>query len=237
MKDKNLERENTEYLIRKYKEEAMSYRQRSREQDAKQRSEEAVLPSDYRMVAEESSNSSSEKEVAQADAEFPQEVKAAESGTEKSNSPDTEQPDTAVGQLQVHISAANDAVPIAFATVLILQKTEHTTDLIWSLQTDNGGNTERVTLSALPATFSEQPEPRTVIPYAVYQVIAVHPDYHTVVVNDVQIFAGQTALLPVSFVPLSEKEIHPSAPKEELHTEMHSLSEADYPEKKENESL
>lgn len=97
------------------------------------------------------------------------------------------------------------AIPIESAIVLVLRKFKNVTNLIWNLQTDTSGNTERVELPAPSAILSEQPEPTTVIPYGVYLVIASHPDYYTTIVNDVQIFAGQTALLPVSFIPLAKK--------------------------------
>ena len=132
---------------------------------------------------------------------------------------------TDTGWLQVQVSAANEAIPIESAIVLVLRKFKNVTNLIWNLQTDTSGNTERVELPAPSAILSEQPEPTTVIPYGVYLVIASHPDYYTTIVNDVQIFAGQTALLPVSFIPLAEKDVNPSAPNNEFDTKKHSLLE------------
>ena len=132
---------------------------------------------------------------------------------------------TDTGWLQVQVSAANEAIPIESAIVLVLRKFKNVTNLIWNLQTDTSGNTERVELPAPSAILSEQPEPTTVIPYGVYLVIASHPDYYTTLVNDVQIFAGQTALLPVSFIPLAEKDVNPSAPNNEFDTKKHSLLE------------
>lgn len=132
---------------------------------------------------------------------------------------------TDTGWLQVQVSAANEAIPIESAIVLVLRKTENGTNLIWNLQTDTSGNTLRVELPAPPENLSEQPEPVTVIPYGVYLVIVSHPDYYTTIVNDVQIFAGQTAILPISFIPLSEKDFNPSAPNNEFETEKHSLLE------------
>ncbi|MDD6237640.1 MAG: hypothetical protein PUB00_09715 [Clostridiales bacterium] len=155
-------------------------------------------------------------------ARTPEEIKEIIS---KSPSESNEIEYTDTGWLQVQASAANEAIPIESAIVLVLRKADNATNLIWNLQTDTSGNTPRVELPAPPENLSEQPEPVTVIAYGVYLVIASHPDYYTTIVNDVQIFAGQTAILPIAFIPLSEKDINPSAPNNEFDTEKHSLLE------------
>lgn len=267
MENKMSEQQNMEYLIQKYKEEAMKYRQKysdlypeqipatevsadsfSQPSEEKANDEGIGLPTeapiedlitDENIETEQMQNIPPEQEDTSLPettvsdgltdisgdtsyARTPEEVKdiISKSPSEPDN---IEYTDT--GWLQVQVSAANEAIPIESAIVLVLRKVKNATNLIWNLQTDTSGNTDRVELPAPPANLSEQPEPVTVIPYGVYLVIASHPDYYTTIINDVQIFAGQTAILPISFIPLAEKDVNPSASNNEFDTKKHSLLE------------
>lgn len=267
MENKMNEQQNMEYLIQKYKEEAMKYRQKYNDLYPEQIPATEVSADSFSQPSEEKTDNDSVDSPAEVPSENPIMSKNIETEQIQNISPEQEEndlPETTVsdgstnlsedtsyartpeevkeiisqspsapdnieytdtGWLQVQVSAANEAIPIESAIVLVLRKVNNATNLIWNLQTDTSGNSERVELPAPPENLSEQPEPVTVIPYGVYLVIASHPDYYTTIVNDVQIFAGQTALLPISFIPLAEKDVNPSAPNNEFDTEKHSLLE------------
>lgn len=130
------------------------------------------------------------------------------------------------GRLIVEVSAGERSFPVSFANVLVLRKVEGEKELYRYLQTDESGNTPVIELPAPSRDLSGQPEPESVIPYGVYTVVVSHAAYYTTIIWDVQIFAGQTAILPVSMVPLSELvENRQSAADINFETGPHSLTE------------
>ena len=129
------------------------------------------------------------------------------------------------GRLIVEVTAGEQSLPVAFANVVVVREVEGEQELIHYLQTDISGSTPVIELPAPARGLSEQPEPAGLIPYGVYTVAVSQTDYYTTIVKDVQIFAGQTAILPVSMIPLSEKSVNPSAPNRNIETDHHSLTE------------
>ncbi len=130
-----------------------------------------------------------------------------------------------VGQLQVEVTAATQSIPIPFADVLVLRKAVGEQELLQYLQTDDSGNTPVINLPAPSRELSEHPEPNTVRPYGVYTVMISHPEYYTTIIRDVQVFAGQRALLPVNLIPLSENATNTASSNIDITTDQHSLNE------------
>lgn len=52
-----------------------------------------------------------------------------------------------------------------------------------------------------------------------------HPEYYTTIIRDVQVFAGQRALLPVNLIPLSENATNSASSNIDITTDQHSLNE------------
>ena len=129
------------------------------------------------------------------------------------------------GRLQLEVTTGEQSLPVPFANAVVVREVEGEQELVHYLQTDISGSTPVVELPAPARGLSEQPEPAGLIPYGVYTVAVSQTDYYTTIVKDVQIFAGQPAILPVSMIPLSEKAVNPSAPNRSIVTDNHSLTE------------
>ena len=129
------------------------------------------------------------------------------------------------GLLRINVSAAGSALPISFADILITKKTAAGEEFVRYLQSDQSGNTQTVSLSAPNRTLSDQPQPTDLLPYSVYQVSVRHPLYFPVLIEDLQIFAGQTAILPVVMIPLTEKQDVIFAPSVSQQIDLHLLLE------------
>ncbi len=137
--------------------------------------------------------------------------------------PETAEDDN--GLLRVNVSAAGSALPISLADILITKKTTTGEELIRYLQSDQSGNTQTISLSAPNRTLSDQPQPTGLLPYSVYQVSIRHPLFFPALIEDLQIFAGQTAILPVVMIPLTEKQNVMFAPSVSQQIDLHSLLE------------
>lgn len=129
------------------------------------------------------------------------------------------------GRLEIEVTTGEQALPVPFANVVIVREVAGEQELVHYLQTDISGSTPLVELPAPARGLSEQPEPNGLIPYGVYTVAVSQNDFYTTIVKDVQIFAGQTAILPVSMIPLPEKAVNPSASNRVIETDDHSLTE------------
>ncbi len=127
------------------------------------------------------------------------------------------------GLLRVNVSAAGSALPIPLADILITKKTATGEELIRYLQSDQSGNTTTISLPAPDRTLSDQPQAIDLLPYSVYQVSVRHPLYFPALIEDLQIFAGQTAILPVTLIPLTEKQNVMFAPSVSQQIDLHSL--------------
>lgn len=133
-------------------------------------------------------------------------------------------PYTDEGQLQIEISAAERSLPIPFADIMVVRLEDDGRQMVRQLQTDDSGNSPVIELPAPPRILSEAPGDGE-IPYGVYTVAVSHPYYYTTIVRDVQIFAGQRALLPVTMIPLTEKATNLLTPNRNIETGNHSLVE------------
>ena len=121
-----------------------------------------------------------------------------------------------LGFLTVQVHTGNDALPVADAQVIVRDVTGK---VLYELTTDEGGNTERISLYAPDKYHTLSPEDTGPF-YATYQVEVIFPGkYITEIVHDVQIFDTIESILPVSMLPLptssealvSEIDIAPTA--------------------------
>ena len=117
-----------------------------------------------------------------------------------------ESPGTGAGWLQVSVGTANGTLPVAGAEVTIYgsDAKNDNTGILYSLRTDESGQTETVELAAPSRALSMIPGDPA--PYARYN-IAVHRDgYGTVRNVGVPIFDGVLSDQRVILIPLSEFE-------------------------------
>ncbi len=111
----------------------------------------------------------------------------------------------AIGYLIMQARTAHDAVPLADVHVQILDDMEN---VIYELTTDENGETQSVPLETLDKSFSKN-QYFSGTPYVSYHVTAKKAGFHSLSVRDIPIFDGETAILPLSLVPLQERQTAP----------------------------
>ncbi len=108
--------------------------------------------------------------------------------------------DGAEGYLHINVSAAQRALPVFDAVISIYATSaELDEDLLAILQTDEGGETETITLPA-PLLINSQ-NPGGEHPYNVYYARIVAPNYVTRDRVPIQIFPGVVSALVINLVP------------------------------------
>lgn len=113
---------------------------------------------------------------------------------------DSEKP---VGYLRVSVTAGGLAYPVEGAIVFIRDTLESadSTDVVYSLRTDSSGATPTVALDAKDASLSQSAGNAS--PFNLYSVEIMKEGYASTLINEVQVFEGITATLPVNLVPKS----------------------------------
>ncbi len=106
---------------------------------------------------------------------------------------------TPTGYLKVSVTSGGGAYPVPGAIVLI-KRGEDGGRILYSLRTDESGQTLTVPLAAKDEELSESPG--NDMPYTVYSVEIIKDGYYKSLVNEVQAFDGVSATLPVNLVPL-----------------------------------
>ena len=111
------------------------------------------------------------------------------------------------GFLRVSVTSGGLAYPVEGAIVLIKDADRESgeTGVVYSLRTDDSGLTETVALTAKDAYLSENPGNAS--PFTLYSVEVIKDGYARSIVNEVQVFEGITATLPVNLVPLGAFEL------------------------------
>ncbi len=116
----------------------------------------------------------------------------------------TPSPAPSTATLQVRVTAANEALPIANALVVIRRQDGEDSVLEQIQLTDISGLTPPITLPATDPALTLQPE--TNIPLVLYNIEVSAPGYFRVSNLDVPLFGGITTVQPVSMIPLPEFE-------------------------------
>lgn len=114
--------------------------------------------------------------------------------------------ETGKGLLQVIVTTANGAFPVANAQVVLSAKPERV--LLHSARTDESGKTDVFTLAAPPAALSEIPQGG--IPYAEYRLEIRADGFYPVIYEGVPIFEGIKTDQPVSLVPIRSGDPAPA---------------------------
>ena len=102
------------------------------------------------------------------------------------------------GYLKVSVAGGGGAYPVQGAIVLI--KSGEGGGVIYSLRTDSSGQTVTVPLAAKEGELSESPG--NDMPYTVYSAEIIKDGYYRSFINEVRVFEGVSATLPVNLVPL-----------------------------------
>ncbi len=102
------------------------------------------------------------------------------------------------GYIKVSVTSGGGAYPVQGAIVLI-KSGDGEGSVIYSLRTDSSGQTVTVPLAAKEGALSESPGNEA--PYTVYSVEIIKDGYYKSLINEVTVFDGVTATLPVNLVP------------------------------------
>lgn len=108
----------------------------------------------------------------------------------------------AIGYLSIQARTAHEAVPLSGVQVQILDDVGNT---VYSLTTDENGETEAMPLETVDKRFSLN-QYYSGTPYVNYSVLAQAAGFNSALISDIPIFDGETAVLPIALVPMQERQ-------------------------------
>lgn len=111
----------------------------------------------------------------------------------------------AIGYLTIQARTAHDALPLNGASVRILNTQGAS---VYELTTDENGDTQAIPLETLDKSFSLSPY-YSGIPYTSYNVLVRASGFNSLYVTDIPIYDGERAVLPVSAIPMQERQRSP----------------------------
>lgn len=108
----------------------------------------------------------------------------------------------AIGYLSIQARTAHEAVPLSSVRIQILDDMGNT---VYTLTTDESGETEAMPLETVDKSFSLN-QYYSGMPYVNYSVLAQAPGFHSLLVSDIPVFDGETAMLPLTLIPMTEMQ-------------------------------
>ena len=106
------------------------------------------------------------------------------------------------GNIRIRTYTAAGALPIDGVLVKIYGADEYNRDVMYSLITDENGITKEISLPAPPRGYSAAPGAKE-MPYSVYNVELSKSGFYPKRIDNVPIFNGIDAVLPIEMIPLS----------------------------------
>lgn len=106
----------------------------------------------------------------------------------------------AIGYLTIQTRVADDAIPLEGVQIQIFDDQEQR---VYDLTTDANGETPMVSLETIDASLSLNPD-FIGNPYVGYNVLAQTAGFQSNYIEGVPIFEGETAILPITLIPLRE---------------------------------
>lgn len=108
----------------------------------------------------------------------------------------------AIGYLMIQARIANDAIPLGNVQVRVLDNQGRS---LYSMVTDESGETPLVSLETVDASLSLDPN-YVGTPFVAYNVLAQLEGFQTLYVDSIPIYDGETAVLPLTMIPLQETD-------------------------------
>ncbi|MCD7726452.1 MAG: peptidoglycan-binding protein [Clostridiales bacterium] len=130
---------------------------------------------------------------------------------------------TAIGKLQINVTADVGEIPIQNA-VISISFTGEPDSTVETLTTDSSGQTDAVDLKTPPLEYSLTPN--SPMPYSEYTVSVTAPGYEPVTVSGVEVLPDVTAIQNIEMIPLEVSQ----EPEETITIPDHTLY-GDYPPK------
>lgn len=121
--------------------------------------------------------------------------------------PTTASMEMSIGYLQVQVTSAREALPIAEALVTVSRITDKGEELYIHTITDLDGLTAVYPLPAVDSSLTL--EPGIPSPYTSYNIAVSAPGFFRVFNVNAPLYGGNTALQPVQLIPLPEFELSP----------------------------
>ena len=115
------------------------------------------------------------------------------------------------GTLQIFSRSATDGIPVSGVTAHV--RPASGTGDARNVTTDDSGYAEPIRLSAPDKSYSLDENNNSVLPYAVYNITVDHEGYYPIVINGVQVFDGQNAMVDLNMIPLEENAVFRSQPE------------------------
>lgn len=106
------------------------------------------------------------------------------------------------GSLRFRTYTARGALPVGNATVEISVQVDGKPYILYTLTTDNSGQTKPVSLPAPSAELSQKPDSE-IRPYALYNAVVKANGFTTVELKDIPVFDGVASIQRVAMVPSS----------------------------------
>lgn len=104
------------------------------------------------------------------------------------------------GTLQFVVSAARQALPVPDARCEVSKVIGGEKHVFYTLVTDRSGQTETVSLPALPSALSQTPE-GNIQPYVLYDAKVTKPGFNEVIIENLPIFEGVKSVQRVNLIP------------------------------------
>lgn len=120
------------------------------------------------------------------------------------------------GYLAARIYTSRGSLPVEGAIITALQNVGGTQNIIGKRTTDRNGQIPLITVSAPDEALSQSPGNGDV--FALVDVRVDASLYYTVLIKDVQVFAGQTTIIDMPLIPLMENERHTNRADEFVQT-------------------
>lgn len=111
----------------------------------------------------------------------------------------------AIGYLKIQARTAHDAIPLANVQIRVQDDQGNN---VYRLTTDENGETQTVSLETVNKSFSQNPL-FTGTPYVTYNVLAQITGFHSLSVTNIPIFDSETAVLPLTLVPMTALQRSP----------------------------
>jgi len=110
------------------------------------------------------------------------------------------------GNLIIQARTADNALPLSGVKVTIR---DHQGRVLYSLTTDESGETQQISLDTVDKRFSLDPY-YTGEQYAAYDLEAEKEGFNRIYINNVQIFDGENAIQPLSLIPMLQNQSVPA---------------------------
>lgn len=111
----------------------------------------------------------------------------------------------AEGYLVTRSYTSDGEIPLSGTTVTVSKRSGgQKRTLLGVLLSDESGLTAPLTIETPDLEASLQPSDTGSLPFTEVEIVAEHPSFDRIVVEDAQVFAGQTSQQALQFIPLDE---------------------------------